>query len=177
MKRIVPASALTFVACLLLTSNPRAAGSPCPADAVLSGTTCIDRYEASVWETTNKSLIAKIRAGSAALVDLVSGGAIQRGVIADDYGSDCPDSGNGCTNLYALSGPGVGPSRFITWFQAQAVARNSGKRLATNAEWQATALGTPDPGTDNGTTDCNVAYPLAVVFTASRAACLSDAGA
>jgi formylglycine-generating enzyme required for sulfatase activity len=38
------------------------------------------------------------------------------------------------------------PSRFLTWFQATAAARNSGKRLPANAEWQAAALGTPDSG-------------------------------
>jgi formylglycine-generating enzyme required for sulfatase activity len=32
----------------------------------------------------------------------------------------------------------------------------SGKRLLTNREWQGAAASTPDPGTDNGTTDCNV---------------------
>jgi formylglycine-generating enzyme required for sulfatase activity len=32
----------------------------------------------------------------------------------------------------------------MTWFQAAAAARNAGKRLPTNAEWQAAALGTPE---------------------------------
>src|SRR5712691_13076497 len=83
-------------------------------------------------------------------------GAIQHGATGDDYGSGCPPTGNGCVNFYAVSIPGVTPSGFITWFEAAAAARNSGKRLPTNAEWQAAALGTPDPGTDNGTTDCNI---------------------
>ena len=47
-------------------------------------------------------------------------------------------------NLYAVSIPGVTPSSFITWFQALAVARNAGKRLPFNQEWQAAAFGTPD---------------------------------
>jgi iron(II)-dependent oxidoreductase len=38
----------------------------------------------------------------------------------------------------------VTPSRILTWFQSAAAARNAGKRLPTNAEWQAAALGTPD---------------------------------
>src|SRR5262249_14521760 len=45
---------------------------------------------------------------------------------------------------------GVTPSRFLNWFQATAAARNAGKRLPTNAEWQAAPLGTPDG------TPCNV---------------------
>jgi hypothetical protein len=65
-------------------------------------------------------------------------------MASDDYGAGCPDTGNGCLNLYAVSIPGVTPSRFITWFQATAAARNAGKGLPTNAEWQAAALGTPD---------------------------------
>lgn len=56
----------------------------------------------------------------------------------------CPATGNGCTNVYAVSIPGVTPSVWVTWFQAAAAARNAGKRLPTNAEWQAAALGTPD---------------------------------
>jgi formylglycine-generating enzyme required for sulfatase activity len=54
--------------------------------------------------------------------------------------------------------------------------RNAGKRLATNAEWQAAALGTPDPGTDNGTSDCNISTHT-VVNTGSRSSCVSDVGA
>ena len=119
-------------------------GFTCPPDSVWSGTTCIDKYEASVWEITdrNNPVIGKIRDGTVTLADLA--GAVQRGVSSGDYGSGCQDTGNDCVNLYAVSIPGVTPSRFITWFQAAAVARNSGKRLPTNAEWQAAALGTVD---------------------------------
>ena len=116
----------------------------CPPDSVRVASTCVDKYEASVWQTTNAGLVQKIRLGTATLGDLVAAGAVQRGEVADDYGAACPDTGNGCTNLYAVSIPGTTPSRFLTWFQAVAAARNAGKRLPTNAEWQAAALGTPD---------------------------------
>ncbi len=146
MKPLLIVVLLTLFECVLTTGVARAAGpGACPTDSVLSGTVCIDKYEASVWETTNAKLIAKIRAGTATLIDLISAGAQQRGVLGDDYGPECPANGNGCTNVYAVSIPGVVPSRFLTWFQAVAAARNSGKRLAASAEWQAAALGTPDP--------------------------------
>jgi hypothetical protein len=37
--------------------------------------------------------------------------------------------------------------------------------------------GTPDPGRDNGTTDCNVGNTLVVASTGSRSSCVSDFGA
>ena len=178
MKQVLAMTVLS-VACSLFVAETAGAASPaeCPSDSVLSGTVCVDKYEASVWETTNAKLVAKIRGGTATVIDLLSGGAVQHGLLGDDFGPGCPDTGNGCTNFYAVSIPGVVPARFITWFQAVATARNSGKRLATNAEWQAAALGTPDPGTDNGTTDCNVQSPLVPVSTGSRSGCISDVGA
>jgi hypothetical protein len=90
-----------------------------------------------------ETLVQKIKAGTVTLADLQAG-AVQHGVNSDHYGAGCPDTGSGCVNLYAVSIAGVFPSRFITWFQAAAAARKSGKRLPTNAEWQAAALGTPD---------------------------------
>jgi len=120
--------------------------------------------------------------GTVTLADLTAAGAIQRGTTSDDYGSGCPLTGNGCVNFYAVSIPGVTPSRFLNWFQAAAAARNSGKRLPTNAEWQAAALGTPDPGVSAaGSQDCNTsngggAGTHAVVATGSRSHCVSDVG-
>jgi hypothetical protein len=178
MKQVLAATVL-MLACSLVVAATASAASPtvCPPDSVLSGTVCIDKYEASVWETTNAKVIAKIRAGTVTQIDLLSGGAVQHGLLGDDFGPGCPDTGNGCNNFYAVSIPGVVPARFITWFQAVAATRNAGKRLPTNAEWQAAALGTPDPGTDNGTTDCNVQFPLVPVSTGSRSGCVSDVGA
>ena len=52
----------------------------------------------------------------------------------------------------------------------------SGGRLPTNQEWQA-AAGTPAPGTDNGTTDCNVSAAATAVATGARTGCVSAWGA
>jgi formylglycine-generating enzyme required for sulfatase activity len=70
----------------------------------------------------------------------------------------------------------VTPSAFITWFQAQQACTNAGKRLPSNAEWQAAVAGTPDPGPDNGTTDCNTGT-FTVALTGSRSSCVSSRGA
>jgi hypothetical protein len=121
----------------------------CPSDSVAVGPICIDKYEASVWNIApmQEKLIRRVQRGRAKVADLTSGGAIQDGITADDYDSaNCPDTGNGCTRVYAVSIPGVSPARFLTWFQAAAACRNAGKRLLTNVEWQAAAFGTPDPG-------------------------------
>jgi hypothetical protein len=160
-----------------LAAAAAASAANCPPDSVAVGPACIDNYEASVWETTNGLLIEKIKAGVVTLADLTAAGAIQRGVSSYDYGADCPGTGNGCVNVYAVSIPGVTPSAFLTWFQASAAARNAGKRLPTNAEWQAAALGRADPGTDNGTADCNISLTDAVANTGSRSRCVSDMGA
>lgn len=149
----------------------------CSPDAVRSGSICIDKYEASVWEIPPgaTATIAKIKNGTVTLAELTAAG-FQRGVAGADYGAGCPPNGNGCKNLYAVSIPGVTPSAFITWFQAAAAARNAGKRLPTNAEWQAAALGTPDPGDSPGPADCNT-KSAGPSLTGTRANCVSDVGA
>src|SRR5262245_52067008 len=115
----------------------------CPADAVLVGTTCVDKYEASVWQIPSGStaLIDKVKNGTVTLAELQAGG-FQKGATADDY--SCNDNGNDCTDLYAASVSSVTPSANLTWFQAQQFCRAAGKRLLTNAEWQWAAAGTPD---------------------------------
>lgn len=161
------------VAALLLAAGP-AAAKKCPADSVPVGHACVDKYEASAWETTDAATIKNIQKGKIdALSDLAL--ATQRGTTGPDYGAACPNTGNGCKTVYAVSLAGVTPSRFLDWFQAAAACRNAGKRLATNQEWQLAALGTPDPGTDNGTSDCAVASSLSP--TGSRNLCMSDVGA
>jgi sulfatase-modifying factor enzyme 1 len=145
----------------------------CPSDSVQVGEVCVDRYEASVWETTDAATINKIQRGKIrGAADLVA--ATQHGAASNDYGVGCPNTGEGCVNFYAVSVVGTTPSAYATWFQAAAACRNSNKRLATNQEWQMAALGTPNPGTDNGMTDCNVSSASAVVATGSRVNCLSD---
>jgi formylglycine-generating enzyme required for sulfatase activity len=142
----------------------------------------MDAYEASVWRvpnptTTNAALVKDIRKGKATAAALAAGGATQLGIASDDY-APCADSGQNCANdIYAVSLPAVTPSARITWFQAQAACKNAGKRLPSNAEWQAAVAGTTDPGPDNGTTDCNTASTFAVAATGSRSACVSSDGA
>jgi len=174
-------------AVMLLAGTARAQGAKplktCPADAVVSGTVCMDAYEASVWRvpnptTTNKSLVSKIQQGKAMAPDVAKGGATQLGVGSTDDYAPCSDSGQNCTDdIYAVSLPGVLPSANITWFQAQAACENARKRLPSNAEWQAAVAGTPDPGPDNGTTDCNTNSVHQAVTTGTRSSCKSARGA
>jgi formylglycine-generating enzyme required for sulfatase activity len=74
-------------------------------------------------------------------------------------------------NFYAVSIAGVLPSRIMTWFQALAAARNAGKRLPTNAEWQAAALGTPD------SMPCVVTAPTPNPGPTGTVGCVSNVGA
>ena len=154
----------------------------CGADAVVAGTVCLDTYEASVWRvsnptTTNASLVRKIQLGIATRADLTAGEATQLGTAGDDY-APCTDNGQNCANdIYAVSLPSEIPSTDITWFQAQEACANAGKRLPSNAEWQVGANGTPDPGPDNGTTDCNTASGGPTSLTGTRTSCVSARGA
>ena len=87
----------------------------------------VDRYEASVWENAD-----------------CSGGRLgntDNWVLVEDT---FPIHGSFDTPLYACSVVGVLPARWISWFQAQAACAASGKRLLTNAEWQAAVAGTED---------------------------------
>jgi hypothetical protein len=155
----------------------KASKSRCPPDSVRAGTVCMDKYEMSIWETTSPRLIRKIRNGTVTLAELLAGGAIQRGTApfggVGDYAPGCPDSAAGCMDFYAVSIKGVRPSGHANWFQASAAARNSGKRLPTNAEWQAAALGTPDGSLGI----CVVGGEADTIETGSRPGCVSDVGA
>ena len=188
MKRMVmhvfPAvGALMVVATAASAGFTTLAVKRCGPDSVLAGAVCLDKYEASVWRvpsptTTNAFLVRKIQRGRATLVDLTVGGATQMGTAGDDY-APCTDNGQNCANdIFAVSLPSAIPSTFITWFQAQEACANSRKRLPTSAQWQVGANGTPDPGPDNGTTDCNtVADSGAAVLTGARSSCVSARGA
>ena len=153
----------------------------CAPDAVVAGTVCLDKYEASVWRvpsptTTNASLVRRIQLGKATLVDLTAGGATQLGTASHDDYAPCADDGQTCANdIYEVSLPSVLPSAFINWFQAQEACANAGKRLPTNAEWQVGANGTPDTGgSDNGTTDCNTDFlTRRIEPTGSRSGCFA----
>ncbi len=115
---------------VMATSGAAAADFPtspirrCAPDAVVAGTVCLDRYEASVWRapeptTTNAGLVRKIQLGSATRADLTAAGATQLGTLGDGY-EPCTDAGQHCTDdIYAVSLPSEIPSSRITWFQAQ----------------------------------------------------------
>jgi len=164
--------------------------SACPPDSVAVGPTCVDKYEASVWliPPTNTALLGKVQTGTATLADLTGGGATllsPSSSCSPGYPANFPNTGNWMPvpgsnppspGVYAVSIPGVHPSACITWFQANQACLLAGKRLLTNREWQGAAAGTPDPGTDDGTTDCNVVRALDAVSTGSRSSCKSAWG-
>ncbi len=129
-------------------SAPACQGNGSGDEMVAAGSVCIDRYEVSVWSSPT--------------------GGFQYGVSSDNY--PCNDNGQNCTNIYGRSVPGVTPSRFITWFQAQQALANSGKRLPSNAEWQQAAAGTPDSAA------CNVSTG-SVANTGANPGCVSRFGA
>jgi hypothetical protein len=165
----------------------------CPPDAVRVGESCVDKYEASVWQIAvgNTALIAKVQQGTVTLADLEAGGAVQLGCPSAPWnatayppnfpaggqwtpvvGSDPPSPG-----VYAVSIPGVRPSTCIDWFRAAQACALSAKRLATNREWQDAAAGTPDPGgADDGATTCVTNSPIPA-NTGARSACVSKWGA
>ena len=190
MRRRVVQAALVASG-LSMTVSPVAAGFPlspltrCAPDAVVAGTVCLDKYEASVWRvpnptTTNAGLVRRIQLGRATRADLTAAGATQLGTASHDDYAPCTDDGQNCANdIYAVSLPSVLPSMFVDWFQAQEACVNAGKRLPTNAEWQVGANGTPDTGgSDNGTTDCNTDFLTRTITpTGSRAGCVSSRGA
>src|SRR5262245_19035211 len=172
MKRLRMSPVLGCAAACLAAAVPAGARTlRCPPDSVKVGNVCIDTYEASVWQipVTNTSLIKRVQEGKATLALLTAGGAVQLGctyppqVPHTPYPPSFPPGGNwtpasGSTppspGVYAVSVPGALPTSCTTWFQAEQACALSGKRLLTNQEWQRAAAGTPDPGTDNGTSDC-----------------------
>ena len=167
---------LASSALLLLASAAGAQGArplaKCAAGAVVSGTVCMDRYEASVWRvenptTDNASLVAKIQQGKVTHADLIE--AAEPLGNGGDYGL-CLEDGQACTDIFAVSLEGVPPSANTTWFQAQQACKNSRKRLPTSAEWQAAVAGTPDAG------ECNTTSGLKV-DAGSRSLCVSFDGA
>ena len=135
----------------------------CPVNMVPVGPLCVDQYEASVWSrhpARNGNPRGK-----------------RYGLEPDD--SRCSFDGNNCTGrIFAASVPGVLPSRYHTWFQAQQACLSVGKRLPTNAEWQGAAAGTPDTGdADDHVNTCNTdGHFTEITTTGSRANCVSNFG-
>jgi hypothetical protein len=156
----------------------------CPPDAALVGPTCIDRFEASLWQLppTAIAALAAIRSGTIALADLIAAGATQVGCTNILFNhaaipTTFPETGNWTTPVYAVSIPGVLPSACASWFQAEQACALSAKRLLTNQEWQRAAAGTPDSGVDDSATLCNVnSVPRVPSKTGSRSTCVSSWG-
>lgn len=128
----------------------------------------IDRYEATVWTNAR-------------------GVGTPLGTVAADYPAGFPSNGQwrrpprGAPSAepYALSRAGSWfPSRFLTWFQAQAACRNVGKRLPSGEEWLAAADGSDDllgTTSDGGDGRCVTAGAVrGIIF---RPRCLSAFGA
>lgn len=122
----------------------------------------VDQYEASVWD-----------------------GTTPRFQTSDDsnVGATFPKNGQTTAPWIAASVKDVTPARYMTWFQAQAACRASGKRLPSGEEWLAAVRGTYDPGgNDDGVnTRCNTASsgPRATGKAgngASATTCVSDWG-
>ncbi len=140
----------------------------------------IDRYEMSVWE--NPDCTGQSYGSPPGCV-----GSDE----CDDYPDGFPNNGNWTVPVYACAIEGVGPSRSLTWFQAQQACGLAGKDLCTNAQWQHAAAGTPDPHTTDPGGDaepCNIwpgskpaerewATENQIVKTQSDAACVSNHGA
>jgi len=179
-----PAQAITLLSAQAITLR-------CPPDSVKVGNTCVDTYEASLWQIdpANTTLVRKVQTGRVTLADLVTAGAIPLSLSACsamDVFTSFPRSGNWTAvpgsnppspGFYAVSVAGVQPSRCITWFQANQACLLSGKRLITNREWQGAAAGTPDPGAaDDGSTTCDTSGG-SPANTGSRSSCRSVWGA
>lgn len=174
-----------FGALLILSGTVMAAGDQCQPDSVYSGGACIDKYESSVWRLDplqDRKLIKSIQSGTVTAAVLLDAEVTQLGLTYGDY-EPCDNNGQDCPDIYAVSVPGVLPSVSLTWFQAQQACNNSGKRLPSNAEWQAAVSGTPDAtvsSPDNGTTTCvtgKSSYQGSAEPTGSRSDCVSTYGA
>ncbi len=190
MKGLRRCSIVVCTAVWLAALSAGAGASKCPPDSVKVGNVCVDLYEASVWQIppSNTSLVKKVQAGKATRADLIGGGATQlcsSPSCSTDFPANFPQDGNWTPvpgsnppspGVYAVSIPGVQPTVGTSWFQANQACLLSGKRLLTNREWQAAAAGTSDPGTDNGTTDCNISFVKDTVNTGSRSSCKSSWG-
>ncbi|MBX3039653.1 MAG: SUMF1/EgtB/PvdO family nonheme iron enzyme [Bdellovibrionaceae bacterium] len=112
---------------------------------VAVGSWCVDKYEASVWS-------AAAGTGTGYFTDSTTSadtdGNYPTG--AANVPAGCNRNGAGCTQ-YAVSKPGVIPSRGMTWYQAAAFCANAGKQLIPDGLWQTAAIGTNDPGAGSGT--------------------------
>lgn len=178
MRPALKRAALVAALCVL----PTVAFAKCGPDSVEVGPTCVDKYEASIWQIPAgaTSLVKRVKKGTATKADLIAGGATQLDPASDldcvEYPATFPSNGHWTEPLYAVSLPDVLPSACMSWYQAEQACALSGKRLITNQEWQRAVAGTPDPAFDNGVSDCNSGSTFAATPTGSRAACVSRWG-
>jgi hypothetical protein len=192
MMRRIGTSPWTLVALALAFAEPAgAATAKCPGDSVRVGTSCVDKFEASVWlvpeaATRNQGLVKKIQKGKATVAALTAAGAVPLGCTVDQQpfpegfpstGEWTPQAGSNppTPGVYAASLPGVLPAGCVTWFQANQACALSAKRLLTNEEWQRAVAGTPNLGDDPGPASCNT-NSAGSVQTGSRADCVSHWG-
>ncbi len=162
----------------------------CGPDAVKVGDLCVDKYEESLWDIPagQTAVIQHVKDGTATLAELTGAGATQIAATQGAPTYSCspaipgtfPANGGYTAPLYAASIPGVAPTACLSAYQAYYACELSGKRMLTNSEWLAAATGTPDPNTDNGTSDCNTGSPGTPTgqpsSTGSRSSCVSTAG-
>jgi hypothetical protein len=158
----------------------------CPPDSVKSGSICIDKFEASLWQIppSATTVIQHLQDGTVTLAELTGAGATQLS-LATTWSSPCtpaipgtfPLDANYTAPLYAVSVSDVMPTACISAYQADAACRLSMKRLASNSEWTQAAEGTPRAFTDDGSTSCNLSTAGMPLNTGSRSACVSTAGA
>jgi formylglycine-generating enzyme required for sulfatase activity len=185
---LLRALAVLPLTCIIAVPPTVAAGPrKCAPDAVLAGTLCVDRYEASVWQipATNRGLVKTVQLGKATLAELEAGGAVQvsrasamQDCLAPVFPAGFPASGNWTEPVYATSLPGVLPTGCITWYQAEQACALAGKRLLTNDEWQIAAAGTTDAvPVDDTSTLCNIAAGNGPSLTGARTDCVSRWGA
>ena len=113
-------------------------------EMVRVGPMCVDKYEASVWDS--------LQNGQQTTQD--------QSCKTNPANCYCHPMGNNCSRtkqnnelnssaIFARSVKGVKAAARFTWFQAQQACANVGKRLLTNAEWQMAAAGT-------NTSNCDV---------------------
>lgn len=156
----------------------------CPPDSVLAGSSCVDQYEASLWDIPPgaTTVIQHVKDGTATLAELTGAGATELSLASNGsclpaIPGTFPPNGNYTVPLYAVSVPGVIPTACVTAYQANAACQLSTKHLPTNSEWTAAGNGTTPGFNDNGTTDCNTSTAATPLNTGSRSACVSTTGA
>lgn len=118
----------------------------CPADSVISGSLCVDKYEASLWDIppAATTVIQHVKDGTATLAELTGAGATQVGCTGAPYSHAAipgtfPANGAYIFPIYAASLPGILPSACVSAYQSIAACELSTKKLMSNTEWTAAA--------------------------------------